>query len=208
MSLSYYVLDTETTGLKVGYHEITQISIIRCSDRHQLSKYIRAEYPKRANPVSLEITGRTIKDIMQGISKEDAVRACTKFFNEDGQTPEHRCIVAHNATFDRKFCHELWKQCKVEFPAVCWLDTMPATREFLKFNHGIAKPKVGLKDAVAQLGIKFRGTAHNAIGDTQSTYMLREHLIKEGFDFLQHIKRFPLESSSDSDDSSDDDLGD
>jgi DNA polymerase III epsilon subunit-like protein len=195
MSLQYYVIDTETTGLKTDWHEITQISIIRCSDRHQLSKYIRAEYPRRADPRALEITGRTEKDILQGDPKEKVVAACNKFLNEDGTTPEHRCFIAHNASFDRRFLHQLWKNCKSDFPVVCWLCTQACVRQYFKFSLGMAKPKVGLAASMQTCGLKFHGTAHNAVSDTRSTYLLREHLVKEGFDFLPFIKRCALEEA-------------
>jgi DNA polymerase III epsilon subunit-like protein len=71
----YYVLDVETTGLKCDWHEVTEISLIRCSDRHQLTKYIKAEHPWRASPEALSATGRTKQDLLKGISKFEAVEA-------------------------------------------------------------------------------------------------------------------------------------
>ena len=59
----------------------------------------------------------------KAILKAEVVQRCEKFFSEDGATPAHRCIVAHNAPFDRKFLHALWGQVGKEFPANLWLDT-------------------------------------------------------------------------------------
>lgn len=189
--LHYYIIDTETNGLKTGYHEITQISIIRCLDRNQLNKYIRIEYPKRTDSRALEATGRKMSDLYQGVPKEEAVEICDKFMLEDGVSPEHRCIIAHNASFDKRFCHELWTSCKKVFPAVCWLDTMYAVKDYMTKNLGLEKPKKGLHDAMQNCGITPKTGAHNAVSDTQNTYILHAHLVKQGFDFLPYIKRHP-----------------
>ncbi len=194
MSLKYYVLDLETTGLKTSWHEVTQISIIRCSDRHQLNRYIRAQFPDRADPQALEVTGRTKADLKKGVSKEEAVEACHNFFLEDGVTPEHRCVVAHNASFDRRFGHDLWASCKKQFPANCWQDTMSCVRQYAKYI-GMDKPSVKLMSSLEIVGAKPKSNAqsHNAVSDTQHTYILREQLIKQGFDILPFIKRVPHE---------------
>jgi DNA polymerase III epsilon subunit-like protein len=106
--MNYYIIDVETTGLKVAYHEVTQISIIRCADRFQLNRFIRAEYPQRVDPRALEATGRKRADILVGINRAEAVEACESFIKEDEQTPEHRCFIGHNVSFDRRFVYELW----------------------------------------------------------------------------------------------------
>lgn len=194
--MNYYILDVETTGLRVGHHETTQISIIRCSDRYQLNRFIRAEFPRRADPRALQVTGRKPADILVGVSRAEAVQACEDFLTEDGQTPEHRCIIGHNVSFDRRFVQELWNSQKKEFPAICWLDTMSCAKLFMTLTLGLVKPKKGLQDALQNCGLKPRSGAHNAISDTQNTYILHNHLVKQGFDFLPHIKRLPLASST------------
>ncbi len=190
--MHYYIIDTETTGLRCGYHEVTQISIIRYSDRHQLNRFIRAEYPQRVDIRALEATGRKRSDILIGVSKMEAIEACEAFINEDGQTPEHRCFIGHNVSFDRRFVHELWSSQKKEFPAICWLDTMSCVKLYMTKTLGLEKPKKGLHDALQNCGLKPRSGAHNAVSDTQNTYILHNHLLKQGFDFLPHIKRLPL----------------
>lgn len=189
--LNFYIIDVETTGLKCGYHEVTQISIIRCTDRYQLNKFIRAEYPRRVDPRALEATGRKPSDLLIGVDKLEAIEACEKFLAEDQQTPEHRCIIGHNVSFDRRFVYELWNSQKRNFPAICWLDTMSCAKQFMTKTLGLEKPKKGLHDALQNCGLKPRSGAHNAVSDTQNTYILHHHLSKQGFDFLPHIKRLP-----------------
>jgi DNA polymerase III epsilon subunit-like protein len=194
--LNFYIVDTETNGLRAGYHEITQLSIIRCSDRHQLNKFIRAEFPNRTDPRALTATGRVMADILTGISKKEAIESCEAFVNEDEATPEHRCFIGHNVSFDRRFLQKLWLTEGKEFPAVCWLDTMQCAKLYMTLTLGLEKPKKGLQDALKNCGLKPRTGAHNAISDTQNTYILREHMIKQGFDFLPHIKRLPQTPST------------
>src|ERR1035437_3500109 len=178
--LQYYCCDTETTGLKSGYNEMTEVGIIRCTDRVQLWRNIRCEYPERANFDALAITKKTLADLEKGHDKNDVVIECEKFFSEDGLTPAHRCIVAHNAPFDRKFLHALWESCGKEFPAHLWLDTISLTKQFIKTTgldedakrNGLPKLKVNLHAACDLVGIKKFADAHNAKVDSRNTYLL------------------------------------
>ena len=197
MSLQYYIIDTETTGLKSGYNEMTEIGIIRCSDRVQLWRQIKCEFPERANFDALAITKKTIADLSNGLSKEAVVEECEKFFNEDGLTPAHRCIVAHNAPFDQKFIHALWDSCGKEFPANLWLCSMAMTRAYIKKmgideeykKRGLPKPKVNLHAACDIVGIKKISEAHNAKVDSRNTYLLHKNLVEDKqLDYLPLIK--------------------
>lgn len=198
MSLQYYVIDTETTGLKSNYNEMTEIGIIRCTDRVQLWRQIKCEFPERANFDALAITKKTMADIVKGYDKETVVTECEKFFNEDGLTPAHRCIVAHNAPFDRKFLQALWESCGKEFPANLWLDTISLTKDFIK-KHGeaglnITKTPTGrvstqLHACCDIVGIKKISEAHNAKVDSRNTYLLHRSLVDEKkVDYLPFIK--------------------
>ncbi|NJO18581.1 MAG: hypothetical protein HC877_23490 [Thioploca sp.] len=68
--IKYYVLDVETTGLKAGYHEINQISVLRESDNKLISYDIRVDYPERVNYQALEIQGKTKQDLYKGEDKK------------------------------------------------------------------------------------------------------------------------------------------
>ncbi len=198
MSLVYYVIDTETTGLKSNFHEMTEIGIVRVVDRVQLWRQIRCEYPERANFDALAITKKSMADLEKGFNKEKVVEESDKFFNEDGLTPHHRCIVAHNAAFDRKFLHALWEQCGKQFPANLWLDTISLTKEFLRKTDNsqlkIVKTASGrvstqLHACCDMMGIKKLSEAHNAKVDSRNTYLLYRNLIEEKkVDYLPFIK--------------------
>lgn len=176
--LKFYVIDTETTGLKAGYHEITEIGIVRCEDRVQLWRQVKCIYPERANFDALAITKKTLSDLERGMDNHKVVEECEKFFSEDGLTPAHRCIVAHNAPFDRKFLHALWESLGKEFPAHLWLDTMSLTRDYAK-QIGLVKPKVNLHASCDIVGIKKLSEAHNAKVDSRNTYLLHRSLVED-----------------------------
>lgn len=194
--LKYYIIDTETTGLSAGYHEIIEISIIRAEDKRQLSKMIKAEFPQRASPEALKITGKSVKDLYKGETKEQAVEAIDNFLLQDNSTPEHRVFVAHNAPFDRRFCHALWSSVGKIFPAVCWLDTKTLTKEAL-VKKGISKPKdLTLKGSIQQIGAKAYDGEHNAVVDTRNCYVLWKKATESNINYLTHIKRVPQTSES------------
>ena len=166
-----------------------ELSVIRYDDRAQLTRQIKSEYPERANDQSPQITGRTITDIMKGDNREDVVLLFNKFFEQDGLTPEHRCIVAHSAPFDKRFCHALWESVGEVFPAVHWLDTVKMSKEWAL--------KVGKKPENYKLPtmLKFAEVTpmkgiHNAGSDARNLYLLwkKSHDLK--LNQVKMIKRY------------------
>lgn len=194
--ISYYIIDTETTGLKHDFHDLTEISVIRFEDRMQISRNVRALKPENANYDALQITGKTMKDLYTGMERAEMVEEVNYFMSADNLTPAHRCIVAHNAPFDRKFLHHIWDAHRKVFPADLWLDTLTLSRKIAKAK-GIDKKEngdkqsFGLYAACDLFGIKKIGNAHNAKDDTRNTYLLLKQFIDSGFDFLDMIKRIP-----------------
>lgn len=198
MSLSYYIIDTETTGLKAGYNEITEISIVRCSDRHQLTKKVLCDYPDRATPMALKVTNRTFEDLLEGDSKDDVIEACNAFFAQDGKTPEHRCMVAHNASFDKRFCHDLWGSRRQSFPAICWMDTIKFAKDWSKkigvlpeVNPETGNPSFKLASVLKFANITPMPGAHDAGSDARNTYLVWKKGMELGIDHLGAIKRWP-----------------
>lgn len=186
--IKFYVIDTETTGLKSNYHEITEVGIIRCSDRVQLWRKVRCNYPERASLDALAITKKTLADLENGKDPLSVIEDCERFFSEDASNPSSRCIIAHNAPFDRKFLHALWGQYGKSFPANLWLDTIPMTKEYAK-KIGLIKPKVNLQAACEMVGVKKIADAHNAKVDSRNAYLLHQDLIEnKKIDHLPFIK--------------------
>lgn len=188
LGLNFYVVDTETTGLRSGYHEVNEISIIRCADKVQLTEFIKCEYPERASFDALSITNKTLYDLERGKSKEEVVSRIDKFLNEDNLTSAHRCFIAHNYAFDKKFIHALYEQVGKKFPVDLWLCTMALTKQYAK-QMGIPKPKVNLQAACDMVGIKKFANAHTSKIDSRNTYLLHQDLIEnKKLDYLPLIK--------------------
>jgi DNA polymerase III epsilon subunit-like protein len=199
MSIEYYVLDTETTGLKVEYHEINQISVRRVSDGKHISVDIAVENPSRANYQALQIQGKTKEDLSIGMSLSEAVEIIDGFFASDNKTKAHRCIVAHKASFDKKFCWAAWDSVKKEFPADLWLCSIEFAKRYVKKYGGekIAlaqnnqKVKYGLNTFMEGIGLQPKSGAHSASVDTENTVELFNWLMNSKTEHVSLIKRDP-----------------
>lgn len=206
MSLIYYVIDTETTGLSCVKHEVNEISIIRCSDRVQLTEFIKCEHPETASYDAMAITKKTLADLSKGNSKETVIEKVDKFLAEDGLTPAHRCFIAHNYNFDMKFVHALYDKVNKKCPVDLWLCTMALTRDYAK-KIGLVKPKVNLHAACDIVGIKKLSDAHNSKVDSRNTFLLHRNLIEEKkVDYLPFIKTAIHNATESSDEGLDPDL--
>jgi DNA polymerase III epsilon subunit-like protein len=196
--LSYYVIDTETTGLNSSYNEIIELGVIRANNPVKLYRKIKCEYPTRASLDALRITNKTFADLLQGADKRDVVLEANQLFAEDGQQPAARCIVGHNISFDRSFLFSLWESVGEEFPAWLWLDTIALTNEFIKISDlatlNITRTATGkiskkLHAACDLVGVQKSANQHDAKSDAISTYYLWKRLIEEkNINHLPHIK--------------------
>lgn len=203
--LIFYIFDLETTGLSSKIHEIDEISIIRCSDRTQLTTMVRCDNPERANYDALKVTGKTVEDLCNGISKEEAVSLVDKFLEEDGATSAHRCFIGHKViTFDKKFIHAMYSQVGKELPVDLWMDTWEMMKHYVK-SSGLkdeAKKKgekisLTLQASCELMGIKKFSQAHSSKFDTRNNYLLYKHLIEDKqIDYLPFIKTFVHNTSS------------
>jgi DNA polymerase III alpha subunit (gram-positive type) len=191
MSIQYYIGDTETSGLNSTTQEVIEISLIRASDKTQINRLIKADFPKNASIDALNITGKTISDLYKGVSKQQAVSDIVKFFDQDGLTPEHRCVVFHNAPFDRRFIFSLFEKTNTVWPATMWIDTIPIMRDYIKKNN-INQKSVKLQECLNLLKIANVGGWHSAKGDSRNTYFLWKKLMEE-MDILDYIKTIPHE---------------
>lgn len=211
MSILYYILDTEVTGLSVDAHEINQISVMRVSDQEQLNLQIKVKRPHVYNPESLKIQGITPKDLKEGFPIEEAVSMVEAFLNDDGKTKAHRCIVAHNAPFDRKFVHRAWDSLNKEFPADLWMCTQSFAKRYVKKHggdkvakaqldagidiktdkNGKLKPKFGLNNFMVGVGLAPKLGAHRAEIDVQNTVDLYNWLMNSGTEHVSLIGRKP-----------------
>ena len=192
----YYCLDLESTGLMVGTHEITELSIINATNKSQLTRMVRADHPENASLDALKITGKTKDDLKKGCSKQTLITDVEKFINEDGLTPSHRCLVGHNIiSFDKRFLWQLWESQGKEFPFNMYLDTIHLMRAYTK-RLQMVKQKVNLAASCELLKIAtVNDKWHSAKADTQNCFFLWQKLM-ECVDYLEHIKTMPHNISS------------
>lgn len=201
MSLEYYIIDTETTGTKTNHHEVFQLSILRHSTGDQFSKSIAVKYPDRASYQALNVTNTTHDDLRKGEPKENVIKEAHDFFVSDGLKDNARCIIAHNASFDRRFLHAEWESLKLKFPADLWLCTMAFTRKYAKNQglekiaeiQGVDKPKYKLDMCLKALGIEEVPGAHSAHVDVLNTNELFKGLMDSVVkaEHLELIKTIP-----------------
>lgn len=182
--MEYYVLDTETTGLKAGYHEVIEISIIRCKDGEQKTVFIKANFPKRANVDSLAIQNKTAADLSCGLNKPAAIKIIEDFILEDKKTPAHRCIIGHCIAFDRRFLYATWESENKLYPADLWLCTKSFMNRYIK-KTGMGKQKLGLENSLKIIGIPPVPGAHKASVDARNTFELFNKLMEQNI--IQHV---------------------
>ncbi len=227
MSLSYFILDTETTGLSAEINEINQISVMRVVDKKQITLQIKVKHPHVYSPQALEVQGITPDDLKKGITIEEAVELIENFLKEDGQTQAHRCIIAHNAPFDRKFVHRAWDSAGKEFPADLWLCTQSFSKRHVQKHrngekiakaqvdngvdikrdkYGALKPKFGLNNFMVGNGLVPKVGAHSAEVDVQNTYDLYHWLMASNTEYVSLISRVPHKDAASQDNLDVDDI--
>lgn len=186
----FYCLDLETNGLRHGFHEICELSILRTVDRTQLTRQVRVENPENSSFDALRIIQKTAQELKIGVTSQSVIADVEKFVGEDGLTPAHRCLVGHNIiSFDKKFLWHLWEKNKKVFPFELYLDTIHMSRLYAKKN-GIVKPKLNLQAACDLLNIKKVPGMHNAESDTRNCFLLWDKLMNN-IDYLECVKRMP-----------------
>lgn len=188
----FYHLDLETNGMswKNGWHEITELSIIRASDRMQITRQVKVDKPNNSSLDALRITNKSKDDLMKGISKYQLIKDFEDFVGQDASTPAYRCLVGHNIiNFDRKFLWNTWEKANKTFPFDLWLDTLQMMRAYAKKKQ-LVKPQLNLSASCDLFNIKKVAGIHNARSDVRNTYLLWEQLTKE-IDYLDYISRMP-----------------
>jgi len=187
-----YLIDTETTGLVPEKGELTEISILRLEDMTQKIWEIRIEHPEWCQPRALEITNKTVRELMsRGKYLAEVVPMVNRFLNEDGVSPEERIMIAHHYSFDQRFCEAMWKRVGEIFPAKMWECTLAMSRKYIKDKK--LDKGARLEDMLVKLGIKGETEdQHTAAVDVRNTYLIREALLKRGMVELEFM--YPSQS--------------
>lgn len=202
--INYYIIDTETTGLKSGVNEINQISLIRLSDEFQITSNIKVAHPERASAQALSVQGKTKADLSKGVSIDKVIKKVNDFIEEDGLSPNARCMIGHNVEFDRKFIHSEWAEKNIQFPADLWLCTMDLMKAYIKkvgdtevlkkqasVNPDQTKVKYGQDLCLVGIGQAPKFGSHSASIDCQNCMTLYKFLMDQNLNYIRSIKNEP-----------------
>jgi DNA polymerase III epsilon subunit-like protein/uncharacterized protein YeaO (DUF488 family) len=171
-------VDLETTGLKPGYHEITQMAAIMLDkglrELGAFETLVRIEHPERGTEGGFnvfEYTGLKLEDIQKGLPARDALRALETFARSKiGGTDLKQVIMfGQNPTFDKGFLEAAFEQQGWKWPFdfhVFALESMFAHHHLLR--TGELPADIGLKDICKVAGVENR-QKHNAMSDIRAT---------------------------------------
>jgi len=192
--MKFYVLDIETSGLRPGFHEITEISILRCEDLVQKVWLLNIRYPQRFSKEALMVTGQNVMEITKRPSYlPDVIADINAFLEEDKEDADGRVIIAHNGSFDRNQIEHNWKISKSFFPANYWLDTKEVARKFIKKQLKLpGRQSVALGKLLELFKIKnVEPNAHSAEVDVRNTFRLWKYLEARGMSNIEFTKISP-----------------
>lgn len=162
-------LDTETTGLLLGTHQVIELACLRtdragANARDGYSTLVLLEPWSSVDRRALAVSGLN--------PHSPAFRASARPLREALEELARRCegaeLAGHNVSFDRRMLAAHYEQCGLDVPEALResapvTDTQPLAREARK--HGrIATKSVALGAVATALGVAV-GAAHRAAGD-------------------------------------------
>ena len=148
-------LDVETTGVKAGYHEVTEIGL-RHTTKGGLCLQIAPQHIERAQPEALKISGYNTADWANADPFKSVVAQITEYV-------EDATVIAHNAPFDVSMLQGEYERLGLDYGGLFRdvIDTMALARQFL-VPLGLNLLK--LEACMKFMGEKYEG-AHNAYED-------------------------------------------
>lgn len=175
---SFYVLDTETTGLKSAKHSPIEISLIRLPDGLQKTWRLKAIDADNIDDGALRVNGHKREDItwITKVGRDTYLEPSKvlvdieNFVMEDGVSADRRFLIGQNVSFDKDMLEKLWDKCEASdsFPfGRRTLDTM-IIELFIDFCKGEFADNYSLAAITKKHGIK-NSKAHSAEADTLAT---------------------------------------
>ena len=159
-SLSYVILDIETTGLEPTLEEITEVGAIKTKGPELQNMFSSLIKPNKS--ISPEITRITGIDDEMVKDAPTAQKVLSKFHEFIGES----ILVAHNASFDMGFIKHHLKQLnnlEINNSIVC---TVKIARYLLPNLHNHKLHTVG-----SHFGFEIKNR-HRAMGDAELTYQI------------------------------------
>jgi DNA polymerase III epsilon subunit-like protein len=171
-------IDLETTGLKPGFNEITQIAaILMDKSLNELGSFdtlVSIIFPERGlenNFNVFEYTGIRLDDLAKAPPLKDALRALETFTRSKvaGFDLKNIILFGQNPAFDKGFLEAAYEQQGWKYPFdfhVLALESMYAHQHILR--TGEVPSDIGLKDICKAAGVENR-QKHNAMSDIRAT---------------------------------------
>lgn len=171
-------IDLETTGLKPGYHEITEIGAVLLDKTLQelgtFETLVRIDHPERGLEGGFnvfEYTNIDPKDLEKAPKLKESLRSLETFVR--GHTSSFNLgqvvIFGQNPRFDCGFLEAAYDSLGWKFPYdfhVIGLESVFAFHQFQK--NGMLPDGIRLKDICKKTGVK-NENAHSAIADIRAT---------------------------------------
>lgn len=165
---TFAVIDFETTGLSPDYGDrATEVAVVLMSRGEVVDRYQSLINPQRPIPAFVQsLTGITDAMVRKA---PDAANVMQELHSMLGATP----LIAHNASFDRKFLDAEYSRAGLRRQAEVACSMLLSRRVYPDFpNH-----KLGT--LVAQLSLPNTGTYHRALADAEMTAHLMTRIIAE-----------------------------
>ncbi len=180
MKLSF--LDTETTGLFVGEHEVVQLTIIAEQDGKPIgifNEHARPNYPERISEQALQKQNKTLEDLMAYQPREEFFEKLITFLDthiDKYQKDDKFDIVGYNVKFDIDHIQKLFEEFDHKYYGSYFtydpIDILPLVQ--LMRKTGVIETKNAKLETICEaLGFPFEeGQAHDAIWDVRKCRQL------------------------------------
>ena len=171
-------IDLETTGLRPGYHEITQIAAIMLDnglvELATFETLVRIEHPERGLEGGFDVfahTGLRLEDIQNGLPLREALRALETFVRAaiGGTDLKQVVMFGQNPMFDKGFLDAAFEQQGWGWPFdfhVLALESMFAHHHLLR--TGELPGGIGLNNICKASNVE-NVRKHNAASDIRAT---------------------------------------
>lgn len=194
------VVDTETTGLDAGIHEIIDVALISYVISEDGERFVVSKYNSKIKPAHIETASQRALEINH-YKEEEYIDA-----------PQHRdvlpevrriiensdLLIGQNLIFDMNFinraCEKLYgEEDRVSFPP--YIDTK-AMADVLRKKKIIEKS--GMDYLCEHYGVTFEGKAHTALADCERTMLVFDNLTKQCGDYEIYSFESPYDPRYDS----------
>ena len=192
--MKLFFMDTETTGLTKGFHEIHQLSLIIQMLGVETKKYdikIRPLHPEQCDLEALKIADKSIEEISSYTEgKVQFSRLCNLLDSsiDKYNKADKFAIVGYNVNFDKDFLREWFIANNHQYFGSYFFHYVFDVYSFVSaaFLAGNLPGIVNLKLSTVAEYFKIHINAHDAMSDIEATYELFQKFVKPYLDLLHN----------------------